>query len=361
MASFFSSEELASSILPPSAANLEGAYIFGKGAVGSWIRKSLQEHGVKIGGFVDNSSAKWHFNGENMPVLSPKEFADKHRNTPLILCTYRELAAMQRQCAELGITNAIPYYRCLWLKGIFPFEMRKSARETENDVQIQCGFAAWSDPGSQEKYRRLIRFFVNPGIDDELPCEEGQYFSPKYVPRGFLQAFADIGAYRGDTWEQFFQATGGDFVAYYAFEPDPANFAVLRETIPANDRRVHCFAMAVGDSPGETTISGAGDSYSRTGGEYGTGIPIDTLDHLLGDANVSLIKMDLEGAEPQALAGAEKLIRRRRPALAISVYHRMEHLWTIPQWIVGLNLGYRLSLGCHGRHNSEAICYAIPE
>jgi hypothetical protein len=70
--------------------------------------------------------------------------------------------------------------------------------------------------------------------------------------------------------------------------------------------------------------------------------------------------MDVEGGEPEALTGMEATIRRWRPALAISIYHRVDHLWALPLRIKNLYQGYSLRLGCHGDLYSEAVCYALP-
>ncbi len=73
-----------------------------------------------------------------------------------------------------------------------------------------------------------------------------------------------------------------------------------------------------------------------------------------------MIKMDIEGAEPEALCGAEKIIRRHAPVLAISVYHQVDHLWTIPLWISKACPGYSFFLRHHSDFAGETVCYAVP-
>jgi len=71
----------------------------------------------------------------------------------------------------------------------------------------------------------------------------------------------------------------------------------------------------------------------------------------------TLIKMDIEGAEPDALRGAEATLRRNRPGLAVALYHKPEHLWEIPLWLAGLGLGYRMYLRGHLHSGYELILY----
>jgi hypothetical protein len=71
------------------------------------------------------------------------------------------------------------------------------------------------------------------------------------------------------------------------------------------------------------------------------------------------VKMDIEGAELDALAGARALLARQRPRLAISVYHRPEHLWEIPRAILAAQPGYRLFFGHHMPVKWESVIYAV--
>jgi hypothetical protein len=49
-----------------------------------------------------------------------------------------------------------------------------------------------------------------------------------------------------------------------------------------------------------------------------------------GLARLEIIKMDIEGAERQALAGAQETLKRLRPRLEICVYHLPDDRQVIP-------------------------------
>lgn len=55
-----------------------------------------------------------------------------------------------------------------------------------------------------------------------------------------------------------------------------------------------------------------------------------SLDNVAGEETVTLINMDVEGAERQALEGCAKIIARDRPKMLIAAYHRSEDLFAIP-------------------------------
>lgn len=73
---------------------------------------------------------------------------------------------------------------------------------------------------------------------------------------------------------------------------------------------------------------------------------------------VDFIKLDIEGAEPKALQGALETIRKFKPKLAIAIYHSMDDLCNIPNWILDLNLGYELYLDHFTIHGEETIIFA---
>jgi hypothetical protein len=80
----------------------------------------------------------------------------------------------------------------------------------------------------------------------------------------------------------------------------------------------------------------------------------------LTGAKPTYVKMDIEGSEPEALAGARKIVAEHSPVLAISCYHRQDHLWKIPLQIASLNPNYRFHLRPHDLEMWDLICYAIP-
>ena len=74
--------------------------------------------------------------------------------------------------------------------------------------------------------------------------------------------------------------------------------------------------------------------------------------------------MDIEGAEIDALHGAQRLITDHHPALAISAYHSPTHIWEIPLWIEKLarqnDIQYTYHYRAHGHNCFDTIFYAIP-
>jgi len=84
------------------------------------------------------------------------------------------------------------------------------------------------------------------------------------------------------------------------------------------------------------------------GWQQGPVLPVTTVDRLvqeLGLARVDFIKMDIEGAELEALKGARRTLRRWRPRLAISAYHAPDHPIRIPELVRQVRADYRWRCG----------------
>jgi FkbM family methyltransferase len=100
----------------------------------------------------------------------------------------------------------------------------------------------------------------------------------------------------------------------WAIEPEPANVSLLRRSIDANDlRNVVVRQAAAGDRDGTTSLwltgAGAGlHSIARQVGPTKIDVPCERLDTLFPEATVDLLKVDVEGAEPEVLAGASRLV-----------------------------------------------------
>jgi hypothetical protein len=134
------------------------------------------------------------------------------------------------------------------------------------------------------------------------------------------------------------------------------NLACLNESVRA---RIRVIAAATGASEGTVRFSATGQLGSAAGaGE--TQVAVVTLDKALAGTIPTYIKMDIEGGEPEALAGARHIVQRDAPVLAICAYHVQDHLWKLPNLIHSLNPEYRLFLRPHIQLVEDLVCYAVP-
>jgi FkbM family methyltransferase len=144
-----------------------------------------------------------------------------------------------------------------------------------------------------------------------------------------------------------------------AFEPDLGNFDALVNATRAYPDVV-LFPCGVGESTRFMGFSSGMGGASHIDPNAEDRIMCVALDDVLPNFHPNLIKMDVEGSEPEALFGARTLIANHRPILAISVYHHPDHLWRIPFLIDAWQLGYRFFLRGHAESSFYLVLYALP-
>lgn len=107
-----------------------------------------------------------------------------------------------------------------------------------------------------------------------------------------------------------------------AFEPNPAAIPTLQRNIEINEikDRVDLHTVALGQSSGTGTISNSSSNnlgMTQVIADDGGEVAISSLDDIIGDRAVQLIKIDVEGMECDVLKGAIGTLKRSHPALLI--------------------------------------------
>ena len=158
--------------------------------------------------------------------------------------------------------------------------------------------------------------------------------------------------------------TQHNYKKIYAIEADTEIYLELKKFVNKHDyENVELFNVGVWNEKGVLSFDNNTEdpTSSSISTEGNIKIDVDSLDHLIANGKVDFIKMDIEGAELNALHGAENLIKQNKPILAVCVYHKADDLIKIPQYIKKLNEKYKLYLRKHKRFSScELVLYAIP-
>lgn len=182
----------------------------------------------------------------------------------------------------------------------------------------------------------------------------------------------DAGACMGDTALAFASCVG-EGGRVYSFDFIPNHVQVIRHNFEQNPQlapRSTLFHYAVSSqhSPERSiNISNEGvvlPSANIQNEQLMQVVPLASIDRMVESGEIEkidFIKMDIEGSELDALRGAEASIRRFKPKLAISIYHRVEDPITIPLWIRDLGLGYRQYIDHYTIHHEETVLYAEAE
>jgi len=177
----------------------------------------------------------------------------------------------------------------------------------------------------------------------------------------------DAGACYGDT-ALYFAHRVGESGQVFSFEFMPNNIKIFEENLALNSElapRIEIISNPLWSISGlKLFVEGVGPASRVTSARKdASSIEVQTLciDDLVSSKNlehIDFIKMDIEGAELEALKGAEDVIRRCKPKLAISVYHNLHDFWAIPLWVESLDLGYCFYLRHFTIHAEETVLFA---
>jgi FkbM family methyltransferase len=196
----------------------------------------------------------------------------------------------------------------------------------------------WAPTGDQ------THLFVLAELELEPYAAEGVHVAPGDV---VLDCGAHVGLFARDA----LRAGAGLVVA---IDPGTAQVACLERNFPAAIAagRLRVYPKGVWHSAGELLFQDDGSataSLAEAGARQATvRVPVTTIDALvdeLGLSRVDFIKMDIEGAEQEALAGAARTLARHRPKLAIAGYHKASDPREIPRVVRTAEARYRVTPG----------------
>ena len=110
------------------------------------------------------------------------------------------------------------------------------------------------------------------------------------------------------------------------------------------------------DNSGRTIVS----TQKVTDSTKVDGISIDEFIQENDINSLDLIKLDIEGSEMEGLWGGTESIKRFRPNLVISIYHKLEHFFEIPIYLKSILPDYRFKLSLNHPFGVGTLLFAIP-
>jgi FkbM family methyltransferase len=348
--------------------------LYGAGNLGRIVLEKLRGIGVEPAAFADDTPEKQGQTVKGLRIRSPQEAAAEFGERTLFVVTILNPQASfleaQRRLQQLTGARVISFLSLAWKYSesflpYYQFELPQAVLMKAAD--IRRAFHLFADEESRRQFIAHIRFRLRLEYEALPESSKGDYFPPDVLPYMPPDAtFVDCGAYDGDTLHRFIEHQRGSFSQIYAFEPDGENCRKLREYVTGLGeevaRRVQVYNAGVGERRTKlrfNATSNTGASFSSTGETEVDVLPLCEVVEQNGGGTIYL-KFDVEGAEWEALRGADSLLRSARPILAISVYHQPDDLWQLPLYLHSLNPGYRLFLRTLGEDGMDVVCFALP-
>ncbi|GIO12300.1 hypothetical protein J19TS2_18550 [Cohnella xylanilytica] len=345
--------------------------IWGSCSTGQLVYELFEKFGISenIEYFADNSPNKWGTEQNGLPVLNPDEVVRLAKNNPdvYIIISALHQSDIYRQLRSLGIEDHNIDVQGFGLaRGYWTYRQETPYRIIEAHLEdYEKVYSLLEDERSKSVYLGILNYKIsldNQYMADISSPPEEQYFEHDIIRIKSNEVFCDCGSFNGDTLESFMNHSGGAYRKYIAIEADQYIFKELNDKVSSNGyESVQTYNVACWNE--KTILKFESDQSSGHITDSGSiSVAADTLDNLLKDEEITFLKMDIEGAEERALIGANEIIQKYKPTLAICLYHSLEDYYKLPLLIKKLNPDYRLFVRHYkDRVDVETVCYAIPK
>jgi len=338
--------------------------LFGAGPLGRHINYKLQSLGNTPLAFVDNNPALWGTEVDGIRVFSPSNAATEFGEKTIFIAAIYTNSPLKSQLRKMGVSFlSFPELAWSFPETFLPHgALALSSNIYANKEALGKCLQIWSDDKSKEEFVAQIAWRTS--LDASLlplhSSADETYFPDDLFVLHNHEVLVDCGAFDGDSLAACLKRTKGEFSKIIGIEADLSNFEKLRASLNKFDAsKVSLIPKAVGAFSGKVRFDATGTAGSIVG-SGSTEVDCVALDDIMDGIVPTFIKMDIEGSEPAALCGAEKLISKHRPVLAICLYHAQEHLWEIPLHLKSLVPDYRLFLRRYCDECWELVCYAVP-
>ncbi|NRY60049.1 FkbM family methyltransferase [Clostridium beijerinckii] len=334
--------------------------LFGASSFGSYMKNVFESFNMNIRYFCDNDIGKHGKEIGGIKIISPSELVALGKEN-LIVITSTYYKEIYEQLKELGFGNIFCFSP--W----FLYEHKNGAlRETisNNMSKIKELYNLLEDNKSREVLENIINYRITFNIDYLMNAVNSNkmYFDEDILKLNGNESFLDAGAFDGDTVLEFINFVRGEFNNIYAFEPDKVNFDRLTNNTQLLSYKNKIKFEKSGlykDSLGITFENHHNMGSHIVKDDSNNSISTISIDDYSKKNEISFIKMDIEGAEIDAILGGSETLKKHKPKLAICIYHRMDDLWEIPLLIKKIQPEYKIFIRQHAYNLYDSVCYAI--
>lgn len=346
--------------------------LFGAGNIGRMTLAKMRQAGVEPLVFIDETPSKIDTFIDDLEIIGLETAYQRYGSDLTAIITIlnpnHNYIATERMFKEKFGMKTISFLACAW-KFSDSFDslqfMVPPSLVLKQAEQLFTLSDRLADDQSLVELEKHIRFRLFLDFHAVNILEPKPYFTqtvPLQLPKDVK--FIDAGAYDGDTVRLFLDHVQNQFSQITAIEPDPVNFERLSKYVdglPLSIRnRVKIQNVALSGKPGKLYFNATGDMNSNLGSTGNIEVEVDILENMISENGNYYIKFDIEGAESETISNSLKIIKERRPAMAISVYHSYDDIWSIPNQLEQLDIGYKFYLRSHGIDGTDLICYALP-
>jgi FkbM family methyltransferase len=328
--------------------------IYGAGRTAIPIYEYLKKDGHNVICFIDGDKSKHGQKLLNIPIVSKSNVINEIK---YIITAPRGIGIK-----ALGLNNIVDI-------PIMTFDKYYLIRNLKNLKEIYIH--EMKDKASKKTLKNIILAILktNDKYYAKINVPE-QYFCVKNFMQFENEYLVDVGAFTGDSIERFIWLNP-NFKKIVAFEPSESNLKALKirkkrlnkEWALKKDQIEIC-SSAVGEKTGKINIDSLNTRANFYVNNFGEGekekvLQIESIDdYFSSNDNVGFIKADIEGHEISMLNGAQKIIKKQLPKLAICTYHNISDLCDIINLLNNITKNrYSYALRHHSNSFSETVLY----
>ena len=327
--------------------------LYGAGDLGTRTAQWLFRNGIRPACFCDRSGSGIH--GETaLPIISPKDLLLHYKGANILICSIAHAHDIRQDLLLSGMSE-----ERIFLVENLPIHAMMIEDFLPHVDGYEWAYDFFADDISKEIIcNRVEGYLLSAPLQ---PSQGAEYFDRSAgVMLSSEEVFVDGGMFDGDTAMAFVRQTKGHFRHYYGFEIDDTNYGKAVQNLTGME---HMTLVQKGLWSGEAerhyrTNLSASSKLSESGDGV---IQVTSLDQFFADLpdQPTLIKLDIEGAEKEALLGAEHMIKRALPKLAICAYHKPEDIYTLPQLLADYDVGYQFTLRHYSDNLLDTVLYAV--
>lgn len=316
--------------------------LYGMGDGADKVLDAFEKYGIKASGVIASDE---FVRGQSFHNFSVKKLSEMERDFDdftVALCFASQLPDVINTINSVAqkhttVVPSVPVF------GDILFDDRFI---NENAQKIDAAYSLLEDEKSKQVYKNVLKFYYTGKIEylSTITTDKDEAFKNILKLSG-SEIYVDLGAYNGDTIDEFLHYTDGSYRRIIAFEPNAKNFEKLK---------FHCAGMTDTDllqlgAYSTNTFLNFNNKSGRNSAitDKGTKTRVAAVDSVLCGMAASYIKSDVEGADYETLLGMKNTLKMFKPKLNLSAYHRFEDIFRLPLLIKELNPNYRIFLRHH--------------
>ena len=243
----------------------------------------------------------------------------------------------------------------------------------KHETKLLAVYERLADAVSRETFASVLNYKLSGKLSYLQACTTNRPEDLRTIfSFGREETYLDLGAYNGDTVQEFLQLTHGRYKKIIALEPDPKNYKKLTDYVRQYElKNVTCLQAGVWNDCGSLELTGNGGRQSTFWEADRSGfatqnlsqtcsmkkkikkqqVTVVSVDSVLGNDYADYMKFDVEGVEKEALEGAAGHLipggNGAQPKLLVAAYHHDEDLFALPLLLWKLQPEYKIYLRKH--------------